>query len=100
MKLWAIVEDYYDGEDEDLEHHKYYDTQLIGLFLSKAEALNNLEVGVRNTWKEGSASLFDKYTVTYSNEIGVKLCRRLVTVETEKTYPNVRSHSILNGKRK
>lgn len=48
MKLWAVVEDYYDGKDEDLEYHEYYDNQLIGLFLLKTEAFNNLRAGVRN----------------------------------------------------
>lgn len=100
MKLWAVVEDYYDGKDEDLEYHEYYDNQLIGLFLLKTEAFNNLKAGVRNIWKEDSVQLFGKYIVTYSDEFGAKLCRRLVTVETGKMYPNVWSHSILNGERK
>lgn len=37
MKLWAVVEDYYDGKDEDLEYHEYRDYILTHLHNRETE---------------------------------------------------------------
>lgn len=80
--------------DEDYGYDEYYDNQLIGLFESKPEALNNLKSGVLSVWNEDSASVFGKYVITYHYKEET-LCRRLVEVETGKIYPDVYSNSIL-----
>ena len=97
MKLYAIVEDYDSGQtplDEDYGYDEYYDNQLIGLFESKSEALNNLKSGVLSVWSEDGVSVFGKYVITYHYREET-LCRRLVEIETGKIYPDVYSNSIL-----
>lgn len=102
MKLWAVVEDYYNGKDfvdEEYRDDESYDNQLVGLFESKSEALNNLKYGVLNVWDEDNVSIFGKYVITYYYGHRT-LRRRLVEVETGKMYPDVYSDSILCSRNK
>ena len=97
MKLWAVVEDYDDGEPWD--GYDDYKNQLIGLFESKKEAINHLRDGILDNWHEDNVSVFGKYVITYHYEEDT-LYRRLVEVKTGETHPNIYTDSILNGKNK
>lgn len=102
MKLWAVVEDYYNGKDfvdEEYRDDESYDNQLVGLFEYKSDAFNNLKYGVLNIWDEYNVSIFGKYVITYYYGHRI-LRRRLVEVETGKMYPNVYSNSILCSRNK